>query len=78
MWIHFRSSIYSFISSDFFSCISDALAASSMQGMEVVHTNLDDDAEQLREDFQMFVRGLAEAMSKRSEQEEMAIMNSRG
>ena len=48
-----------------------------MQGMQVVATSLDDDAEQVRDEFHMFIAHLGEAMNKRSEQEELNIMNAR-
>ena len=53
------------------------VAAASMQGVSVVRTSLDEDAEQLRDDFFMYMAHLSEAMSKRSEQEELNIMNAR-
>ena len=51
--------------------------AAVMQGVRVTSTSLDNDAEQLRDDFQMFIAHLADAISKRSEQEELSIMNAR-
>lgn len=48
-----------------------------MQGVQVFNSSLDEEAEQLRDDFLLYVTRLADSMTKRHEQEELNIMNAR-
>ena len=48
-----------------------------MSQIPYVHTNLDEDAEAVREEFQNFLGSLLMSMSEKREQEELSIMNSR-
>ena len=61
----------------FTECTCVCSPASAMQGVQVFNSSLDEDAEQLRDDFLLYVTRLAESMTKRHEQEELNIMNAR-
>ena len=51
--------------------------ASAMNGIRCVRTNVDDDGDALRDEFNNFLSQLMTAMSDKNEQEEISILNSR-
>ncbi len=51
-------------------------SASGMMKVSCIHTNLDDDGDALRDEFQNFVGNLLTFMSDKREQEELNIIRS--
>jgi Rab-like protein 5 len=47
-----------------------------MKNIEWLHTNLEDDGENLREDFSRFLGKMLSTLSEKREQEELGILNS--
>ena len=54
------------------------VVADQMSQIPYVHTSLEEDSEELRQEFQNFLGSLIMSMSEKREQEELSIMNSRG
>ena len=61
----------------FHGCFPILFSASCFSNIPVVHTNIEEDSEAVRNEFSQFFAKLTLAMSDKREQEELSIMNHR-